>query len=71
MGHKLNYEGVQPGLSKVEVIQNMPVPTDKGVRRLVGFVNYPRKFISRLSEIDTPLRELLKANVKFYWNEPQ
>ena len=72
VGHKLTHEGVRPDPSKVEAIQNMPEPTDKGgVRRFLGFVNYLRKFIPRLSEMDAPLRELLKEKVEFHWNEPQ
>lgn len=46
----------------------MPPPTGKeGVRRFIGFVTYLSKFIPNLSEVDAPLRQLVKSDVEFVW----
>jgi len=50
----------------------MPVPTGKDDLRLfLGFVTYPSKFIPNLSEIDAPLRQVLKSDVLFTWQSTQ
>ena len=48
----------------------MPPPTDKqGLHRLMGMVNYLQKFTSGLSEVTKPMRDLLKEDVEFVWDE--
>ena len=57
---------------KVQAIIGMPAPTDKdGIRRFFGVVQYVSKFIPRLSEIDAPLRALLKEDNDFKWEYEQ
>ena len=49
--------------TKIESILEMPKPEDKkDVQRLLGLINYVRKFIPNLSELTAPLRELLVEN---------
>ena len=43
----------------------------KGVHRFLGFVTYLSKFIPNLSEVDAPLRQLLKRDVEFAWQPVQ
>ena len=64
IGHKPTAEGIKPDPQKIDVIVNMPEPHDKkGVQRLLGMVNYVyvSKFLPNVSEIISPLRELLKT----------
>lgn len=50
----------------------MPVPTDKdGLCHFLGFVTCLSKFIPNLSEVDTPLSQLMKSDVEFVWQPAQ
>ena len=72
MGHIISSQGLQVDAEKVNAIVNMPAPTDKdGVRRFLGMVQYVSKFIPRLSEVDAPLRVLLKEDNDFKWEYEQ
>ena len=68
IGHLLTSEGLKHDPSKVTAPQNMPTPqTKEDLRRFLGFITYLGKFIPNLSEIDVPLRDLLKTDVVFDW----
>ena len=55
---------------KKDAVLNMPAPTDKqGVSRLMGTVNYLQKFAPHLADVTGPIRELMKTNVEFRWDE--
>ncbi len=72
LGHTLSADGVKPHLSKVEAIVNMPLPESKGdLQRFLGMVYYLAKFVPNLSQITTPLRDLLKKDVHFDLQQPQ
>jgi hypothetical protein len=72
LGHTLSADGVKPDLSKVEAIVNMPLPESKSDhQRFLGMVNYLAKFVPNLSQITTPLRDLLKKDVHFDLQQPQ
>jgi transposase InsO family protein len=72
MGHVLTGNGVEADPRKVQAIIEMPPPTDKeGVRRILGFVQYLAKFIPNLSQVDAPLRILMKSDVPFHWDFEQ
>jgi hypothetical protein len=63
---------VKPDGEKVEAIMNMPPPTDKkGVERLLGTVNYLAKFISNMSVINEPIRQLLRSDTVLTWGKKQ
>ena len=69
MGHILSTKGLQVDETKIKAIREMPIPKDKqGVQRLLGMVNYVRKFAPRLSEITEPLRQLLRKENEFHWD---
>ena len=52
-------------LSQIEAIVNMPKPEGKkGIQRLLGMVNYVGKFVPTISEITSPLRQLLKKDTQ-------
>ena len=70
MGHMLSADGLKPDSEKVKAIREMPVPSDKqGVQRFLGMTNYLQKFAPKLSEITTPLRNLIKSDTEFLWDE--
>ena len=70
LGRKLTAKKVRLDQLKIEAILNMPAPQDKpGVQRLLGMVNYLAKVIPGMSEITTPLRELLKKRVPWQGTE--
>ena len=57
---------MKPDPAKIEAILRMPPPTDK---QGLGMVNYLQKFTSGLSEVTKPMRDLLKEDVEFVWDE--
>ena len=70
MGHSISAKGVQPGTSKIEAVLKMPAPQDiQDVRRFCGMVQYLAKFLSNMSEVLHPLRELTKKDTPFIWNK--
>ena len=72
VGHLITADGLKPDPAKVEAVQGMSPPLDKeGVHRFLGFVTYLSKFIPNLSEVDAPLRQLLKRDVEFAWQPAQ
>ena len=70
MGQSISAKGVQPNTSKIEAILKMPAPQDiHDVRRFCGMVQYLAKFLSNISEVLHPLRELTKKDTPFIWNK--
>ena len=50
----------------------MPAPSDKkGVERLLGTVNYLRKFIPNLATVTESIRVLLQKDTEFEWSYEQ
>ena len=41
----------------------------KEIQRLLGLINYVAEFLPKLSEVKSPMRELLQKNVNWYWEE--
>ena len=69
LGHKILAKGVEPHDAKVKAIMEMPEPTDKkAVQRITGLINYVAKFIPKLSEITSSLRELPQKDVHWHWH---
>ncbi|MGR0202213.1 hypothetical protein, partial [Klebsiella pneumoniae] len=65
LGHTISGEGIAPDKGKVEAISRMVIPRDvKGIRRLLGTLNYYRRFIPEMAEYLVPLNNLLKKGVK-------
>uniref|UniRef100_A0A8C5PPV9 Gypsy retrotransposon integrase-like protein 1 n=1 Tax=Leptobrachium leishanense TaxID=445787 RepID=A0A8C5PPV9_9ANUR len=72
VGHLITADGLKADPAKIEAVKSMPTPRDKdGVRRFLGFVTYLSKFLPNLSEVDAPLRQLLKTDVEFAWQPAQ
>ena len=48
----------------------MPESFDKKeIKRLLGLINYLAKFLPKLPEVTSPLRELLQKDVHWHWEE--
>ena len=71
-GHLLTDKGLKPDPSKVSAIINMPAPSNKKeLQTMLGMFTYLARFILQLSELTKPMRDLLKDDVVFTWDEPQ
>lgn len=70
LGHVFCTEGVKIDDSKVEAIKNMPSPTcKKDLERFLGMTNYVSKFIECYSDKTANLRQLLKNENVWSWDE--
>ena len=69
LGFILDKHGVRPDTSKQQAVQDFPKPTSvKDVRAFLGFSNYYRRHIPRMSELAAPLVNLTRKNVEFVWS---
>ena len=73
LGHKISNKGIEPPPDRVKAIEDYPAPTSvRELRRLVGLLNWFRKYIKNFSSEMEPLTRLLKKFVLFEWtNEHQ
>ena len=70
LGHIIDKHGVRPDPFKVQAVQNFPRPTTvKEVRQFLGFINFYRRSIDRMSELAAPLVNLTRKNVDFVWTD--
>lgn len=70
LGHIISEQGIQPDTSHTEAIKEMPKPNNiKDLERFLGLVTYVGSFIPNLSEKTHLLRELLKKDVAWHWEE--
>lgn len=70
LGHILDENGVHIDQDKVDAIIKMKPPTDrKGLERFMGCINYLAKFIPNYSHKSVVLRELMKKDVQWLWDE--
>nr|XP_037276019.1 uncharacterized protein K02A2.6-like [Rhipicephalus microplus] len=68
LGDVIERDGIRPDPDVIESIRAMPAPKDKqGVRRLLGVVNYFRKYLPALSDKTALLRSLVKEASVFEW----
>ncbi|XP_073064081.1 uncharacterized mitochondrial protein AtMg00860-like [Primulina eburnea] len=68
LGHIISRDGVEVDPSKVDEVQDWPVPKSvTEIRSFLGFAGYCRKFIQGFSSISVPITTLMKKNAKFVW----
>lgn len=69
LGHIMSESGIACDPDRIKAIQAISAPkTRKDLQKLIGMINYVSEYIHNLSELSTPLRELLKKNSLFVWN---
>lgn len=72
LGHIFNQAGVKPDDAQVKALLELETPKNKTeLQRLLGMFNYLRDFIPNMSQIVSPLRELLKKETCWLWGKPQ
>jgi hypothetical protein len=60
LGHKISEKGIEMDKAKIEVIEQLPPPTNvKGIRSFLGHARFYRRFIQNFSQIARPLTHLL------------
>ncbi|KAK7912921.1 hypothetical protein WMY93_013132 [Mugilogobius chulae] len=71
-GHRLTRDGIQPDPKKVQAIKDMAPPENKNeLETILGMANYLSRFAPGLSEVNAPLRQLLKQETEFVWDHNQ
>ena len=69
-GIEISEKGISPDPDKITAIKNAQAPRSVNeLRSFLGLCTYVSRFIDSFSEKTTVLRELLKQNVKFEWND--
>jgi hypothetical protein len=70
LGHVVSKTGVSVDPAKIQLVAEFPTPKNQhDVRSFIGLANYYRRFVKNLSNIATPLNDLLKADQPFRWTE--
>ena len=68
-GNIYTKDGVKPDPDKVAAINKLRPPETKSeLKTFLGMVNYLQQFIPHLSQHTSPLREIEKKGVDFYWD---
>ena len=66
LGHRVSERGIEVDRAKIEVIEQLPPPTNvKGVRSFLGHAGFYRRFIKDFSRIARPLTSLLAKDAPF------
>lgn len=72
LGHIIAPEGVSAHPEKIKAIQDFPTPTNVSeLQRFNGMVNQLAKFLPSLASLNEPLRQLLKKDQHWIWDQPQ
>jgi hypothetical protein len=60
LGHKISDKGIEVDKAKVDVIEQLPLPTNaKGISSFLGHAGFYQRFIHNFSKIARPLTHLL------------
>ena len=71
-GNVISEKGVSPDPEKVKAIQELPAPKNVSeLRQLLRMINYLGKFLPNLSDVISPIDELLKVHSAWNWCHPQ
>jgi hypothetical protein len=70
LGHLVSEHGIEVDRAKIEVIEQLPPPTNvKGVRSFLGHVGFYHRFIKNFSHIARPLTSLLAKDAPFEFDD--
>ena len=71
-GQVISSRGLLPDPGKVSAILNMPNPTNRSeLETLLGMITYLTKFQKNLSDITSPMREILRNDTEWCWEKRQ
>jgi hypothetical protein len=69
LGHKISERVIEVDRAKIEVIEQLPPPTNvKGIRSFLGHAGFYRRVIKNFSQIARPLTSLLAKDAPFIFN---
>jgi hypothetical protein len=70
LGHLISERGIEVDKAKIEVIEQLPPPTNvKGIRSFLGHAEFYRRFIKNSSHIARTLTNLLAKDAPFVFYE--
>jgi hypothetical protein len=70
LGHLVSKHGIEVDHAKIEVIENLPPPTNiKGLQSFLGHTGFYRRFIKDFSHIARPLTNLLAKDAPFEFDD--
>jgi len=70
LGHRVSERGIEVDRAKIEVIEQLPPPTNvRGVRSFLGHAGFYRRFIQDFSQIARPLTNLLAKDAPFNFDD--
>jgi hypothetical protein len=70
LGHKISEKGIELDKVKIEVIEQLPLPTNvKGIHSFLGHAGFYRRFIQNFSQIAQPLTHLLAKDAPFVFTD--
>ena len=72
LGYELSGDGIRASKESTEKIMQLQTPTNiKEVQRVLGVVNYYRRFIPKMNDLAMPIQALLKKQslTKWKWSE--
>lgn len=70
LGHVISEKGIQPDPKKIKAIKEFAVPKCKeDLQRFLGMITYLAKFTPHLSNLTHLLRQLLKKDTEWLWDQ--
>jgi hypothetical protein len=70
LGHKISEKGIEVDKAKIEVIEQLPPPTNvKGMHSFLGHSGFYRGFIQNIFQTARPLTHLLAKDAAFIFTE--
>ena len=72
IGHIISKEEIQVDPEKIRAIMNLARPQNVSeLRQLLGVANHEVRFAKNLPETTKPLRDLLRKDTVWIWDEPK
>ena len=70
LGHVISENGVATDPSKIQAVQDWPVPTNiTEVRSFIGLCSYCRRFVQDFARVAEPLHKLTGKRARFEWDD--